>query len=89
MKYSIKIDKLAIKALASMPKKVQRQIRDKIDGLGENPFPQYCMLIKNTTDIYRIKTGSYRIAYKIEGKSLLILVIRIGHRNDFYNYFDK
>jgi mRNA interferase RelE/StbE len=89
VKYTIKIDRVALKALASMPKKVQRQIRDKIDGLAEKPFPPNCLLIKNSNDIYRIKSGSYRIAYKVEGKRLIILVVRIGHRKDFYNYFDK
>jgi mRNA interferase RelE/StbE len=82
--YNIYIDTQAQKALAAMPKKVQRQIGRKIDALAKNPFPNNAKLIQRTTDIYRIRSGDYRIAYKVRHKRLLILVISIGHRKDFY-----
>lgn len=89
MKYTIHIDRQAAKGLAQMPRKVQRQIDRKIGALAEDPFPRGCELIGSTTDIYRIKSGNYRIAYKVEGKRLMILVVRVGHRKEFYRYFDS
>jgi mRNA interferase RelE/StbE len=32
----------------------------------------------------RIRVGDYRIVYRVDGKKLIILVIRIGHRSDVY-----
>ena len=84
MVYSIYIDRQAKKALAAMPKKAQRQITKKNDALANNPLPSNARLIQNTMDIYRIRSGDYRIAYKVRRKRLLILVISIGHRRDFY-----
>lgn len=91
MKYSIKIDKVALEALAKLPKNVQRQIRNKIDDLSSNPYPKRCKPIKSAEidNIYRIESGNYRIGYQVIKKMILILVIRIGHRKDFYKYFDR
>jgi len=89
VKYDIKVDKKAAKALAKMPRKVQTQVKRKIDALAQNPFPRGCRLIETTEDIYRITSGNYRISYTVKKKRLIILVIRIGHRQDFYTYFRK
>lgn len=91
MKYRIKVDTKASKALAKLPKKVQRQIADKVNDLAEDPFPQGCKAIGSVKrkDIYRIRSGDYRIGYQVKEKTVLILVLRIGHRKDFYKYFER
>jgi len=89
VKYTIHIDTGAAKSLAKMPRKVQRQIGRKIDALADDPFPTDSKSIKGAKDLYRIRSGNYRIAYKVKAGKLLILVIRIGHRKDFYCYFDR
>ena len=91
MKYQIKVDKQASKALAKLPKKAQRQVADKISDLAEDPFPQDCMPIGSVkrNDVYRIKSGDYRIGYQVKEDVILILVLRIGHRKDFYKYFER
>ena len=91
MKYQIKVDKKASKALAKLPKKVRRQIADKVDDLAKDPFPQDCMPIGSVkrNDVYRIKSGNYRIGYQVKERMILILVLRIGHRKDFCKYFER
>jgi mRNA interferase RelE/StbE len=85
VKYTIKIDRQALKAVAKLPPKVRRQIRGKIDDLAADPFPQSCKRIGSVKsgDVYRIASGNYRIAYQVRQRVLLILVVRIGHRRDF------
>ena len=81
---------MAAKALAKMPRKVQRQVERKISALAQNPFPKGCRPIETTQNIYRIiRSGNYRIAYIARKRELIILVIRIGHRQDFYKYFSR
>lgn len=89
MSYRIEIDRQAVKAMAGLPKKVQRQIAERIDSLADNPFPPDAEQIKGQTDIWRIRSGEYRIAYTVRRKVLYVLVLRVGARRDFYRYFDR
>jgi mRNA interferase RelE/StbE len=89
MSYRIEIDRQAVKAMARLPKKVQRQIAERIDSLADNPFPPDAEQIKGQTDIWRIRSGEYRIAYTVRRKVLYVLVLRVGARRDFYRYFDR
>jgi mRNA interferase RelE/StbE len=74
--------------IRSQPRKIQRQIMMKIDSLAENPRV-VGEPIKNSKDAFKIRSGWYRIAYQIKDDKLLVLVIRIGHRSDFYQYYDR
>lgn len=89
MTYRIEIDRQAIKVLAGLPTKVKRQIGARIDSLADEPFPPDAQQIKGQTDIWRIRSGSYRIAYTVRKNVLRILVLRIGDRKDFYRHFDR
>ena len=35
-------------------------------------------------DLYRFRSGDYRIVYLIEDDKLIVLVVRIGHRKEIY-----
>ena len=89
MAYRIEIDRQALKMLAALPKKVQRQIAQRIDSLAQDPLPPDARQIKGQEAIWRIRSGSYRIAYTVRKNVLLILVLRVGDRKDFYRHFDR
>ena len=89
MPYRIEIDRQALKVLAALPKKVQRQIATRIDALAEEPFPADARQVKGQEDIWRLRSGSYRIAYAVRQNILLILVLRVGDRKDFYRHFNR
>jgi mRNA interferase RelE/StbE len=83
MKYKIIIAEQAIKALGKLPRKVQRQISEKIDSLADNPRPAGTEKLQGA-DLYRIRSGDYRVIYQIKDDVLIVLVVRIGHRKDIY-----
>jgi len=70
--------------LAKLPKKVQRQIGDKIDKLASNPHPPGSKIIQQDKSLCRIRSGDYRIVYQIRQQQLLVLVVGIGHRKEVY-----
>ena len=86
--YRIQIAKDAADFIRVQPKKIQRQIMRRINSLAESP--ESCgEPIENSRDTFKIRSGWYRIAYKIQRSKVLVLVIRIGHRRDFYKYYDR
>jgi mRNA interferase RelE/StbE len=56
----------------------------RIDGLANNPRPRDSEKLQGAEDLYRIRSGDYRIIYQIAEARLLVLVVRIGHRREVY-----
>ena len=89
MAYRIEIDRRALKVLARLPQRVKRQIGRRIDSLAQDPFPPDAEQIKGQAEIWRIRSGAYRIAYTVRKRVVCVLVLRIGDRKDFYRYFNR
>ena len=84
MTYRIVIDDQALAELAKLPKKIRRQIANKIDKLASNPRPAGFNIIQQNKSLCRIRSGDYRIVYQIRQEQVLVLIVRIGHRKKVY-----
>ena len=82
--YRVDIDESVLRYLSRLPQKTQRQIAKKIDSLAVNPRPQDTKLLRGQKDLYRIRSGDYRILYTIHEDEVYVYVIGIGHRKDVY-----
>jgi mRNA interferase RelE/StbE len=82
MTYKILIDDKALARLAKLPKKIRRQIADKIEKLASNPRPPGFRVLQKNKSFCRIRSGDYRIVYQIREKQVLVLVVRIAHRKE-------
>lgn len=82
--YSIELNKTVLKSLEDIPKSDLKKIGKKIDGLASNPRPPKVEKLGGHENLYRVRSGDYRIVYQIFDKRLLILVINIGHRREVY-----
>lgn len=82
--YRIEISSSAEKSLKKIPKKDINKIIESIQVLAINPYPDGCRKLAGEENTFRIRQGHYRIIYEVEGKKLLILILKIGHRKDIY-----
>ncbi len=82
--YQVIISRTAEKQLESFPKQIANTITAKIDALATNPHPHGSIKLEGSEKEYRIRSGDYRIIYRIENALLIIEVIRIAHRRDVY-----
>ena len=65
--------------------KIRRQLFGKIEALAAQPFPPGCKRLQATCgDLYRIRSGDYRIIYQVHQNRLLVLVVRVGTRQEVY-----
>ncbi|MHC4882221.1 MAG: type II toxin-antitoxin system RelE family toxin [Planctomycetota bacterium] len=82
--YKVDIGPKAGKFIRKQDKSIQQQIIRKLRELETNPRPGGCKRLQGKKDLYRVRTGDYRIIYTIKDNQLLVLVVQIGHRKDVY-----
>ncbi len=85
MKYNIEVSKRAVKSLKAVEPRFRKQIAIKIEKLISNPRPADSKKIQGDTNLYRIRSGDYRILYRIYDKKVLVLIFDIGYRKDVYS----
>ena len=82
MKYRIEFKRSAAKVLKKLPKPDRRRIRDKIDSFSENLPDPATTKMKGDNPFHRVRVGDYRIIYEVREDTVLILVLKIGHREE-------
>ena len=85
MPYTVEFLKTAVEELEGLSTNAQRQIVKKIDGLKNDPKPAGVIQLKSPEKFLRLRVGDYRVIYLVEGKRLVILVVKIGDRKDVYD----
>jgi mRNA interferase RelE/StbE len=84
MIYAVQFLETAVEELAELPQEVRRQILKQIEGLKTVPRPAGVKQLKGPEKFLRLRVGDYRLIYLIEGKHLVVLVVKIGDRKDIY-----
>jgi mRNA interferase RelE/StbE len=87
VKYTIEFSKLVSKSLKKIPNNEARKILRKAEALITNPYPNGFKKIQGEENLFRIRSGDYRILYRVFEKRLVILVVNVGHRKDIYQSF--
>lgn len=83
MTYGVIIQPIALKGLQGISdRRVRQKIRDRIDGLSENPELQGKPLIGDLSGYFSLRAVGqrYRIVYRIDGKRVTVLVVAVGIR---------
>ena len=83
MTYCVRIKSSAAKALKKIPAKECEPLIAAIDVLATNPAAGG-VLKGEFSGLRRLRVGDYRIVYEANDSQLVVLVIRIGHRQGVY-----
>jgi mRNA interferase RelE/StbE len=68
-----------------LQKQVVKKIEKAIDALAENPRPVGVKKLKgDSEDLYRIRSGDYRVVYAIDDGIRIVDIRKIGNRKDIY-----
>ena len=86
MKYTIKFRPAVEMNLRTLPQKDLIRIKRKIDALAENLPDRAITKMKGNNNFHKVRVGDYRIIFEIQEDTLVILVIKIGHRKDIYKH---
>jgi len=70
-------------ALAKLPKPIKARIAEMIARLAKWPEVSGAKaLTGNLTGHYRLRTGDYRLQFRIEDEA--VVIEQVGHRDGFY-----
>lgn len=83
-KYTIEYSKSVKKDLRKIDKSSLKAIVEKIYSLVEEPRINGSIKLSGTRNLYRVRSGDYRIIYEIKNDVLIVLVVKVGHRKDVY-----
>ncbi|GAB2937582.1 type II toxin-antitoxin system RelE family toxin [Streptomyces heilongjiangensis] len=86
MKYAFRFTTAAQRQLRAVTRPDAMRILAALTALGEDPYRQDVDVKKLTgpSGLYRLRVGSYRVAYQVNDGELLVLVVKVGDRRDVY-----
>ncbi|MEU0475255.1 type II toxin-antitoxin system RelE/ParE family toxin [Streptomyces olivaceus] len=86
MKYAFRFTTAAQRQLRSIARPHAMRILTALTALGDDPYRQDADVKKLTgpSGLFRLRVGSYRVAYQVNDGELVILVVTVGDRRDVY-----
>jgi mRNA interferase RelE/StbE len=82
-KYSLVFKKPVAKDLRNIPKKDIKRILKCVELLCSDPGAEGCIKLSGQ-ECYRVRQGVYRIIYEIQETELIVMVVKVAHRNVVY-----
>jgi len=83
-RYELEITRAAEKQLRSLPRQDQERVTLTMLDLANRPRPRGTRKLTGYEDVFRIRVGRYRVLYSVSDATLIIIVLKIGHRKDVY-----
>ena len=83
MTYSVTVLPAAVRAIRKLPPEGKRRVQAVLEVLAENPRPPASKRLTARTE-WRVRSGDYRVLYRIEDSELVVIVVDAGHRRDIY-----
>ncbi|MFH9608065.1 type II toxin-antitoxin system RelE/ParE family toxin [Streptomyces sp. NPDC017448] len=86
MKYAFRFTAAAQRQLRAIDRPAAMRILAALTAPGDDPYREDADVKKLTgpSGLYRLRVGSYRVAYRVEDGELVILVVKVGDRRDVH-----
>ena len=85
LSWSVNFTKEAEGELSKLNSSVRNRVIDKIQWLEDNCDSIFHKeLSKDLKSSYKLRVGDWRVVYKLENKSFIIVIIKIDHRSKVY-----
>jgi mRNA interferase RelE/StbE len=81
--YRVDVLPAAVRSIRKLPPEAKRRIQAVIDLLADEPRPPAAKKLTGRPE-WRVRTGDYRVLYRIQDEILLVVVVDAGHRREIY-----
>ena len=83
-RYKVEISRTAEKQFRKLGASDRRRIAVALVELGNDPYPAGSRKLSGYNDVFRVRVGVFRVLYSVEGRKLIVIILKIGHRKDVY-----
>ncbi len=83
-RYEIEISRTAERQLRKLPPQDQQRVARKMSSLAHDPYPPGARKLAGYEDVLRVRVGLWRILYSVGAATLIIIILKVGHRGDVY-----
>lgn len=83
-RYRLEISATAECQLKRLPRRDLGRVVDAIQALAAQPCPPGSRQLSGYDDVYRIRVGPYRVLYSVDGRRIVVVILKVGHRRDVY-----
>ena len=80
----VEISRTAERQLKKLLKTDQARVVRTILALADDPLPRGFRKLSGYDDVFRVRTGQYRVLYSVSKSKLIVVVLKVGHRKDVY-----
>lgn len=84
MSYSVRLLPVAERAIRKLPSQARARVAAVIELLAEQPRPPAAKKLTGRPE-WRVRTGDYRVLYRIEDDILTVVVVYAAHRREVYD----
>ncbi|MBF6213538.1 type II toxin-antitoxin system RelE/ParE family toxin [Nocardia puris] len=86
MKYRFHFTDQARRELRAIERYDAMRVLTALTALGNDPYAPGLDVKKlaGREDLYRLRVGRYRVAYRVDNGVLVILIVKVGWRKDVY-----
>jgi mRNA interferase RelE/StbE len=82
--HTIQVLPVAARAIRKLSPEAKRRIQAAIELLADDPRPPAAKKLTARPE-WRVRTGDYRVLYRIEDRVPTVVVVHAGHRRDVYD----
>lgn len=82
--YRIEISATAEKQLRKLQTDDQIPVLRAIQALARDPFPPGIRKLQGYDDAFRLRVGSFRVVYSVDGRRIIVTVLKVAYRKDVY-----
>ena len=83
-RYELEISRTAEKQLRKLPGADRQRVARTMSSLAHDPRPHGTRKLAGYDDVFRVRVGPYRILYSVGAATLIIIILKVGHRGDVY-----
>ncbi len=83
MTFSVVVLPSAVRAIRKLPPDGRRRVQAVIELLAEDPRPPAARRLTARPE-WRVRSGDYRVLYRVDDEVLTVVVVHAGHRREVY-----